>query len=66
MEDRMSNMKLYTKQIQVKHNNVDSSFEVSITTDLDGTIWTQDAKDIGEVLNLIGQITKNKIEYMEE
>ena len=61
----MSEMKLYNKKIQVHRNEVESNFTVSVSTDLDGTIWSQTADTIKDVLFLIGQITKNKIEYIE-
>ena len=61
----MSDMKLYNKKIQVQHDPVNDDFTVSVTTDLDGTIWSQKAETLKDVLYLIGQITKNKIDYIQ-
>jgi len=61
----MTSMKFFNKRIQVQHDEVNGDFDISVSTDLDGTIWSQKAKTIKDVLYLIGQITKTKIEYLE-
>lgn len=61
----MSDMKVFKREIQVQHDSVNDEFSVSVSTDLDGTIWTQKAKTLKDVFFLLGQITKNKIKYME-
>jgi len=58
-------MKLYKKMIQVQYDEMNSDFDVSLSTDLDGTIWSQKAKTIKDVLFLIGKMTKTRIEYIE-
>ena len=61
----MTNMKVFNKGILIQYDSVNSEFDVSVHTDLDGTIWSQKAKSIKDVLYLIGKITKTKIDFIE-
>lgn len=58
-------MKLINKRVQVTFDKVNSEFTVSYATDQDGTVWSKNAKTVGDVLYLIGQITKTKISFSE-
>lgn len=58
-------MELINKKIQVQHDPVAGLFTVSLMTDTDGTVWVKDAKNVKEVLYLIGNITRMHIDYIE-
>lgn len=58
-------MELLNKKVQVRHDEILGEFEISLSNDKDGTIWVKNAKTIREVMEIVGQITKTKITYID-
>lgn len=58
-------MKLFTKEINVKYDEVKSSYTVSLSTSADGTVFTKVVFSLEEVFKVLSNITKTKITWGE-
>lgn len=57
-------MDLYTRQITVTFDEIDSNYVVSVCTSLDGTITSETFSTLPEVFCYISELTKTKIVWI--